>query len=169
MSYLDRVKSVRMDIIKHIALSGIENIPDNTYVLYVDGSYETKDKKAGWGFVAIVNNKLMFADYGNVDDEHLGARNITGECASALKALEWLDSIGVANATIVHDYKGLGQWASNLWQAKSPVAKKYKKKVEETKVQVCWRHIKGHNGNEWNECVDVLAELGKLKPTEVYL
>lgn len=166
MSYLDNLKS-NLDV-KHTMVEGDFKFPQDTYVVYVDGSYNTERKIAGWGFVVVVNDQMVFLDNGNVDDEEFKSRNITGECASAVRAIDWLESIGAKNAVIVHDYIGLGKWGINNWKAKSAIATTYKKYFEGLNLSLIFRWVKGHSNNEWNDFADVLAELGKLKTTEEF-
>lgn len=163
MSYLDNFKN---NLKVNTMVYGIENLPNDTYIIYVDGSYNTERKIAGWGFVAVVNTRLVYFDNGNVNDADIGSRNITGECYSAIKAIQWLESIGAAKGVVIVDYIGLGEWGTNNWKAKSVIAKAYKKYFEKFQISIEFRWVKGHTNNEWNDFADILAELGKLKNTE---
>ncbi len=163
MSYLDNLKN---NVKTNVMIEGDHKLPRDTYIIYVDGSFDTQNKNSGWGFVAIVNDQMVFMNNGNVNDAEIGSRNITGECYSAIKAVQWLESIGAEKAVIVHDYKGLGEWGTNNWKAKTPIAKKYKEVFQSNPTTIEFRWVRGHSNNEWNDFADVLAELGKQKETE---
>jgi len=124
--------------------------------LYVDGSFISGVKAAGWAFVAVENDIRIHEDFGVVEDK-LESRNITGECMAAMQAIAWLTKTG-RRAQLIHDYTGISAWLLGDWKRTT--------KIAETYYVECHRHInlidfvkiKGHQGNKWNDHVDALAK-----------
>jgi len=159
MSYLDRLKKNNIPQFTFIptVIGASEKFPH----VYVDGSYDTTRKVAGFGVVVKDKTGVIYKGHGHVDDTPYGSRNITGEIIGAIAGLKWADRRLYEKVIIFHDYIGLGMW-SQTWKAKSQVAIKYKEYLAKVKCQVEFRHVKGHTGNLYNEMADKEAEQGKF-------
>ena len=131
--------------------------------IYVDGSFNTQLKRAGWGVCVIENDTIIHEDCG-ITEYIAESRNIDGECEAAYKGILWANENNV-EATIVYDYTGIFKWALGEWKAKKPVAKRYKRRIAKfldlDKINFEW--VKGHTGCIGNERADKLAEQGKNK------
>ena len=123
--------------------------------IYVDGSFTSKVKAAGWAYVAIKDDQIIHEDFGVVT-EHLESRNITGECMAAMKAIDWLLTTG-QRAQLIHDYIGLSAWLTGDWQRNTDIANMYYIGYHRHIALIDFVKIKGHQGNKWNEYVDKLA------------
>ncbi|MBF0430858.1 MAG: ribonuclease H family protein [Fibrobacteria bacterium] len=133
-------------------------LSSNTIRIYVDGSYDVKCPKAGWGWIAVKNGEKVAEAYGTTAHDAL-SRNIDGELEAAFLAAKWAFSQGVT-AVIVHDYSGIAQWANGNWKAKSQVAIQYLKNITPLKNNICFEKVEGHSGDIWNDCADELAKQG---------
>ena len=159
MSYVDKIRAKTSNAAT--SKTGDHDHPKGAIKIFVDGSFNPADKKAGWGWVAINDRQLEVArQWGNVDDKY-GSRNITGECASAYFALKWAKEKGLNRVIIVHDYIGLGKWGAGEWKTNAAVSRDYVESIKPYVLGVEFRHIRGHEGNKWNEVADQLAEAGK--------
>jgi ribonuclease H-related protein len=142
-------------------ISHINNMDNSVPHIYVDGSYDTQQQIAGFGFVVVYHDEVIYQHNNYVDDSAYGSRNITGECASAIFALKWADKQKYNKVIIIFDYLGIGMWAAGHWQARAPIALKYKELLKKIKTKAEFRHVKGHSGNIYNEMADKEAEAGK--------
>lgn len=164
MGQLDKLKASMSaksaDTPRFTCIPGLKNVPIGIPHIYVDGSYDTSCRLAGWAWVAHIDGELAAKANGKVDDAPFGSRNITGEIYAAAMALEWADKMQLPEVVVVHDYIGLGMWGTT-WKAKAPIAIWYKSRLAKVKARVHFRHVKGHSGNVWNEMADREAAMGK--------
>ncbi len=130
-------------------------------IIYTDGSYDTKNFIAGWGFCAIEDNKIIFENSGWKNDILFRSRNITGEVEAVIQALLWINE--AIPVHIVSDYSGIKYWGELLWKAKKDIAKYYVEFLKNYRQEITFEIVKGHTGVEFNERADKLAEEGKLK------
>lgn len=134
---------------------------DHIY-LFVDGSYSTRRKCSGWGWVCVKNNMKQAEGFGVIDDENmLESRNIVGELKATMEAVSWA-SKWYRDFTVVHDYMGISSWALGLWNANKRISRLYtdymQKKMKERKISFI--KVSGHKGIEWNEYADELTRKG---------
>lgn len=134
--------------------------PSGILKIYVDGSYTSGAKKAGWGFVAVKNDTVVHEDCGSVS-AFVESRNIAGECFAAIMALKWLNN--KEPAELIHDYAGLATWLTGDWSAKRPIAVFYVKNCQGLFDNITFVKIKGHSENKWNDRADALAWAGAQK------
>ena len=129
-------------------------------IAYTDGSYKkNKDGiyKVGWGYVILDGDTIIHEDYG-ITNEYTSMRNVVGECVAVVEAIAYCEEQGYDAVTIYHDYEGVGAWVQGQWKTKNEMTKRYKKFVLESPMRIEFVHVKGHDGNEWNEYVDTLAK-----------
>lgn len=68
----------------------------NHYEIWCDGSFSDEQKAAGYGFLIVKDNVIVYEDYGTVTEpEFISARNIAGEIIAAISARELLPLIEV--------------------------------------------------------------------------
>lgn len=132
--------------------------------IYTDGS--SVNKKAGWAFVYIRNNQIEKEEYGLVTG--VGTNN-TGELTAILKAVS---SVTTSEPVIIfsdseYSVKALTLWVmgweKNGWKTSAGGEVKNQHIIKpiyeqlKQKPNVRLEHVRGHNGNEWNERADRLA------------
>lgn len=129
------------------------------FYVFVDGSYSSIKKSAGWGFVVIKDGKKVDEGWGVVRNlsEHSSSRNIVGELTAATKAMEWVNMHDLKNVVIVADYSGIANWALGYWKASTEVAMKYLKDIGGWLHRVTFEKVNGHSEIEWNEYADALT------------
>lgn len=129
--------------------------------LFVDGSYSTGHRAAGWGWVCVKNNKILGQDHGVVYDGPIESRNIVGELKATMEAVAWAIE-RFDEFTIVHDYMGISSWPLGYWSARKFVSRAYNtfmlNKTKDKKVSFI--KVGGHRGIRWNEYADSLAKKG---------
>ena len=136
-------------------------IPDDTIVFYVDGSYNKETGNFGWAVYGITkaSDSFMCGQDACVED----GRNVEGEIHAATKALNLFDKAKqYKNAILYYDYAGIESWATGEWQANKKTSKEYQEFFKEIKSHgknISFQHVKGHTGCKGNELVDKVAKL----------
>jgi len=130
----------------------------NKVYLYVDGSFSGKLQRAGWGWVAVQDGRVIGEDYGSLPNTS-GSRNIIGEVNAATQALIWAVNNKLKEVILVHDYFGISMWALGYWKPRKPVAVEYKNRYDELSpyIDVHFEKVNGHCGIKWNDYADELT------------
>ena len=147
-----------------IVARGDIELKDGECVAYVDGSFNAKKNRYGWGLVFIT-------DYDATPDQTFGGgdipelaqmRNIAGELIGAAKAIEKAIELGFKKIYIYHDYTGIAKWAEGDWRANKPYTQRYadfaKKAMNQIEISFQW--VKGHSNDLYNDMADELAKKG---------
>lgn len=127
-------------------------------VAYVDGSY--REGTATYGLVILRDGRVVHEDAGVVAKAGWATlRNVAGEMAAVLEALNWARRSGEPEIAIAFDYEGLEAWATGRWQANNEATRAYQQAVREAPVRIsAWHKITAHTGDRWNERADTLAK-----------
>lgn len=140
---------------------------------YTDGSYEDGANAYSYGTLLFGRDGVRESFSGKGDrKEFLSSRNVAGEVEGVLCAIKRAIINGYPRLRIYHDYSGLGAWARNEWDAKSPIATYYKKQLAKAAgaIKLGFVQVKGHSNNAFNEEVDRLAKAAlfenKILPVE---
>lgn len=128
---------------------------------YVDGSYDKRTKRAGFGAVLIFNDEVIkeTAEETTVDpDDNLW--NVTAEIEGVLYAVTYAIDNGYDKIHVHYDYAGLEKWAKKEWRANKKTTKKYQETMQELmqKIQVDFIKVAAHTGDFYNERADDLAK-----------
>lgn len=140
-----------------------ELIAEKNIIFYVDGSFNKRTNKVGYGLVLIIDNQVIIKDLGTTHPhEEISLRNVLGEIKGAIKATDIALANGYKEITIVYDYVGVEKWAKNKWKAKNEVTKYYKKimKNRMNYMKINFEKVKSHSNNKWNDEADRLAKIG---------
>lgn len=133
-------------------------------IAYTDGSYNSTTGYYGCGAVLIDENEQEIARMHKTGKPDAGANgwNINGEIEAAVMAIHTAIGLGCKELTIYHDYEGVGKWPDGVWKAKKSYTKAYAEQIHEFRkeIQITFIHVKGHNGNKWNEIADQEAGIG---------
>jgi ribonuclease HI len=142
-------------------------------IIYADGSSLGNPGKAGFGYLIIdLDRKLYFEFGGSVKWATNNQMEILA-LLEAFKSLKKSSFVGDVEVRLDSQYvmKGITEWCKN-WQknnwktaAKKDVLNKdlwqeiilAKKELEEMGYKFSFTHVFGHNGEIWNERVDVIA------------
>ena len=124
--------------------------------IYCDGAYSSSRNQGGWAFVVTLNKEIIYKDFGGL----LNTTNQRMEIIAMIEALKftrlfskpvpikiYTDSMYVIG-TITKNYKMNAN--QNLWQILLPLVNK----------DIEYLHVKGHNGNTFNEECDKWAVFG---------
>lgn len=130
-------------------------------IAYVDGSYDKKTKRAGFGAVLIFNDEVIkeTAEETRVDPED-NLWNVTAEIEGVLYAVTYAIDNGYDKIHVHYDYAGLEKWAKKEWRANKKTTKKYQETMQELmqKIQVDFIKVAAHTGDFYNERADDLAK-----------
>ena len=135
-------------------------VPGKNVDVYVDGSFNSDTNDYGYG-VYMTDGKNQQIIVGRGQQKESG-RNVEGEVAAASAALSALSTSRYDSVTVYHDYQGIGSWADRDWKANKGYTKAYADKVaafRDAGMNVTFKHVDGHTGNEGNEYVDKLAKV----------
>lgn len=140
--------------------SDIKNLPDDTAIAYVDGSYNIKTKAFGFGAVIFHDGKARTFSRGYDDKELAEMRNVAGEIMGAMFAMRYCKEYGIKNLKIFYDYEGIAKWCRGEWKVNKPGTIFYRDYYNSMKefVNVSFVKVKGHSGDKYNDMADSLAK-----------
>lgn len=128
-------------------------------VIYTDGSYNQTSNNYGYGVYMKIDGEesVLFGS----DPCGYDGRNVEGEVAGAVKALEAARAAGVTDVTVYYDYEGVASWADKVWKTNKPYTKAYAQKVDEFRqtMRIQFSHVKSHTAVLGNEYADRIAKL----------
>lgn len=130
-------------------------------VAYVDGSFDAKKSVYAFGCVLLTSEGEIIRESGNGNNpESAALRNVTGEMLGSMYAVKWCEVNGYGAVEICYDYTGIEMWATGAWKAKNDLTQKYAAFMKEhrKKMQITFRKIAAHTGNQYNEEADKLAK-----------
>ena len=128
------------------------------YDIYVDGSYEHKQRQYSWAFVVYDGKQLIHTASGLGQDADAAAtRNVAGELAAAVAAVTWAQAQAADLITIHHDYIGISEWATGKWKTNNRITQHYAQFISAYLGWVRFNKVAGHSGVEGNELADKLA------------
>lgn len=121
--------------------------------IYCDGAYSSSRDMGGWAFVALNGEEKIKSAFFPVPN----TTNNRMEIQAVIEACEWCKAYNILEFTVYSDSMyvigtmSMG-WKRNknndLWELMDEVVKDLK---------VHWKHVKGHEGNKYNELCDALA------------
>lgn len=146
----------------------INSLSTEEVIAFVDGSFDSKEEKAGFGVVLISYGKqrdvLYRAFTKDLGAEFIAMRNVAAEIEGVKEAVNWAIKYGKKRITIYYDYEGLEAWAKGSWKAKKEITKNYVSFLSEKKCEIEIEFIKvpAHSGVKLNEDADSLAKYALL-------
>jgi Ribonuclease HI len=136
-----------------------------TATAYVDGSYDSETQEFSCGVVMFVDDKTETASKKFTGHPAADMRNVAGEIAGAMLAMEYARQNQIDEITIYHDYIGIAAWCTGAWKTKKEYTKKYREFFTDISksVKVNFVKVTGHSGDKFNDLADKLAKeaLGK--------
>lgn len=139
----------------------IRKEPVRPLIAYVDGSYNQKTGRYGFGCVLIEAQTVIEELSGSGDRaDYVGMRNVAGEICGSLCAMNYAAKNGYDYLCIYYDYMGIEKWAKGEWKTNKTGTKQYKELADQYSkaVDVDFMKVAAHTGDFYNERADVLAK-----------
>lgn len=137
--------------------SGLERLdPSEGLGLFTDGSASTRDRSGGWAFVIIDAFDGEHHDSGGDTDTTISRMELT----AWIKGLECIyQQFGEQSIVVFSDsqYVGFGAMDRTRKRNKNVDLWDELDKIIDKHLYVEFRHVKGHDGDVFNEMVDELA------------
>ena len=135
------------------------NMPSDDYV-FVDGSFNTKTQKYGYGGVLIHGGKTYKLQGSGTDSEYAKMRNVAGEILGAQAGIEKAIELKIEKVTVIYDYLGIEYWARGIWKRNKKGTIAYKKFIDNAteKIEIHFKKVKSHSGIKGNDIADQLAK-----------
>ena len=147
------------------------NYTDNSIFIFVDGSFNDKTKMAGYGYVIVYNDEIIFKKAGKTK-EFNDMKNVAGELKSVISCLDYVKNKmniipynKIKYINIVYDYAGISNFVNGSYNTKkygSEIYKttflKYQTFFESKKIKIKFIKVKGHSGDKYNNLADSLAK-----------
>ena len=128
--------------------------------VYIDGSYDIETGNYSFGGVLIINNINYQFNKKFEADEYSSSRNVAGEIKGAAYIINHCIKNNIKEINLYYDYKGIEEWYTNSWQAKTPIALKYVEFANSVKdkIKVNFIKVKSHSNDKYNDLADSLAK-----------
>ena len=133
---------------------------NNSSYAYVDGSFNKSTKYYGYGgFIMHNNQKYIIQGKGN-DPDLVEMRNIAGEILGCQETCKKAIQLGIRDIDIFYDYAGIKEWATGSWKRNKEGINQYYYFMQNIKqtLNINFRKVEGHSGNEGNDEADRLAK-----------
>lgn len=152
-----------VESINNQVMQEINTLKNGEVIAFVDGSYNDKEKKSGFGVIIIdemkIETQLYKAFTQKLNSDFIELRNVAAELEGVKEAVKWAIAYNKTKIKIYYDYEGIEKWADGSWKAKKDITRKYvdflKEKRNVINIQFC--KVPAHSGIEYNEMADKLA------------
>lgn len=132
----------------------------NPTYAYIDGSFNKYTRTYGYGgFLMHNNQKYIIKGCGN-DPQMAKMRNVAGEIIACQKTIEKAIELGIKSIDIFYDYIGIEKWATGEFKRNKEATKLYHEFIKSinSKIDINFKKVKGHSGNEGNDEADRIAK-----------
>lgn len=130
--------------------------------IYVDGSFDVSTGRFSYGMVVLSHTGGVEKTFNKAfnDPSLASMRNVAGEIKGSMAAMQYCLDNNIKNLIIYYDYEGIAKWALHEWKTNKDGTKAYAEYFDKIKdkLNVEFRHIKGHSGDKYNEMADRLAK-----------
>lgn len=122
-------------------------------IIYTDGAYSPSRKQGGWAFVVLKDGVKIHSEFYPIKDTTNNRMEIQG----AVEACKWAKENGYNELEVFTDSMYVVGTMTMNWKKKknNDLWEKMDKAVEG--LTITWSHVKGHNGDKYNELCDALA------------
>jgi ribonuclease H-related protein len=110
--------------------------------------------------VMFIDGEKITKSFAGTNPDFLSMNNVGAEIDAAMWVMEYCVNMGIKEITLFHDYTGVADWCTGVWDANTKGTKAYKKFYDEKKehVNIKFQWVKGHRNNKFNEEADLLAK-----------
>lgn len=129
--------------------------------IYTDGSCLKPNGPSGWAFIGIDNTKIW-----QFSDGDANSTNNRMELTAVIEALDFFDEYHYDQYYVYTDSKyvinGITEWINNWkligWKKVKNVDlwKRLDESIKNKNIK--WQWVKAHNGDKYNEIVDLIAK-----------
>lgn len=126
-------------------------------IIYSDGAYSSSRCQGGWAFVVLnENEEKLHSNFSGEKDTTNNRMEIMG----CYEAMLWMIKNKQSSATILTDSMYVIGTMTLNWKRKknNDLWGKMDDVVKQLNIE--WKHVKGHEGNKWNDYCDMLAVQG---------
>ncbi|MCR5202139.1 MAG: ribonuclease H family protein [Lachnospiraceae bacterium] len=147
----------------------LKNIPQDTAVAYVDGSYNVATGEYGSGVILFFKETVTKISLKGNDKDLSSMRNVAGEIKASELAMKTALKQGAKKLIIHHDYEGICKWCTGEWKANKAGTMEYRElyKKYSLDLDISFIKVKAHSGDENNDIADRLAKLSVFDETEL--
>jgi len=140
--------------------SNLAELPTDSAVAYVDGSFNVKTNIFGFGAVIFNDGKARTFSRAYDDKELALMRNVAGEIMGSMFAMHYCKENNIKNLHIFYDYEGISKWCKGEWKVNKPGTIAYRDYYLSMKqfLNISFVKVKGHSGDKYNDMADSLAK-----------
>ena len=125
--------------------------------IYTDGAYSPTRNQGGWAFVVLKNGVKVSSGFDSV----LDTTNNRMEIQAVIEAIKHMNNQQISDFTIYSDSMYVIGTMTQNWKKKKNVDLWIElEDVILPTSKITWKHVKGHNGDKWNDHCDMLAVHG---------
>ncbi|MDY0235899.1 MAG: ribonuclease H family protein [Gudongella sp.] len=157
----ERIEDAKEFLEGNLKNNPIDEIEDKAELIaYVDGSYDLESGSYSYGVVIIGNDFKETLSGREQNPEMASMRNVAGEIKGAMCAMKWAVDHNKKNLYIYYDYTGIENWAKGNWKANKKGTQEYREYYNSIKdrLNVEFRKVKAHSGDQYNDEADKLAK-----------
>ena len=123
------------------------------YKIYTDGAYAPSRNMGGWAFVVLKDLEKISSNFGPVPD----TTNNRMEITATIEAIKWSIEQGIQEIEIFSDSIYVIGTMTQNWKRKKNNDLWDILDTLTSQINIKWTHVKGHNGDKYNELCDALA------------
>ncbi|MBA5851280.1 viroplasmin family protein [Clostridium sp. cel8] len=135
--------------------------PDIAHI-YVDGSYNISTEKYAYALVVVKKDVVEYVESKvSEDNSKKSIRQVAGELEAAVKAAEYAIKNNEKHIVIFHDYEGIANHVTGLWERKSESSREYynsMKRFIDMGLDIKFSKVSGHSGDLFNDIADEKAK-----------
>lgn len=121
--------------------------------IHCDGAYSSSRNMGGWAFVVLENREKIYSSFYPVPN----TTNNRMEVQAAMEACEWCKAHNITEFTIYSDSMYVIGTMTLNWKRKKNIDLWVQMDEAVKGLSIHWKHVKGHEGNKYNELCDALA------------
>lgn len=162
-------QEITTDDMNNNVVARLKELQEDEVIAFVDGSYNSKEEKAGFGVIIIDDKGIETPLYRSIgkeyDPEFLQLRNVAAELEGVKEAINWAVTYGKKHIDIYYDYQGIEAWSNGSWKANNDITRKYVSFISKQReiIEVSFIKVSAHSGVEYNERADRLAKNSLLE------